>query len=149
MLSRRVESGAMQLIEWQKKFETGIAEVDFEHKSLVGLVNATLVRLGAAPGPGDARELLGEIDAKITAHFALEEKVMREAGYPGYAGHKADHERLLDEIREIMDMHEARRPAGQADLLAARLSAWFTDHFKTEDARFHAFVSGAQGRARA
>jgi hemerythrin len=39
----------------------------------------------------------------FSAHFALEERFMREHGYDQLALHKADHERLLDEIREIMD----------------------------------------------
>ena len=131
----------MRPIEWQSRFETGIAEVDFEHKNLIDLVNRALEQFEASTSQESTSETLGEIDAKITAHFALEEKIMRGARYPGYAAHKADHERLLDDIRAIMDANEAGEYAKQAECLAERLSTWFTAHFKTEDARFHAFMS--------
>jgi hemerythrin-like metal-binding protein len=79
---------------------------------------------------------LGEIHARISAHFALEEKCMMSLGYEGYPEHKADHEKLLDEIRDIMDevTTGGRFDAAQ---LGARLTAWFVGHFSTLDARFH------------
>jgi len=61
---------------------------------------------------------------------------MREQGYDEYEDHKADHERLLDEIRDIMDEYEDRTGLDEKDF-GARLGIWFTQHFKTKDARFH------------
>jgi len=48
-------------------------------------------------------DFLGELYARIAAHFALKEKIMRDNGYDEYHDHKADHERLLDDIRDLMD----------------------------------------------
>lgn len=132
----------MHLIEWQSRFETGIPSVDYEHKELIGLVNQALERLEKSSGSAAASDILGEISVKISAHFALEEKIMRDARYPGFNGHKADHERLLDDIRDIMDAHELASSASRAALAGERLSAWFTEHFRTEDAKFHAFLGG-------
>ncbi len=127
----------MALIEWRKEFETGISDVDYEHVRLVELINALYRNLHARPTRELIAGTLGEIYAKISAHFALEEKIMRERGYDQYADHKADHERLLDEIRDIMDAFEANPDFAYEGALAERLTPWFTVHFKTKDARFH------------
>ena len=95
----------MTRLQWRDEFSIGIADVDYEHRELVGLINDLIERIGK--GSGDSvPEYLGEIYARIAAHFALEEKIMRECNYDQYADHKADHDRLLDVIREIMDDYD-------------------------------------------
>jgi hemerythrin len=127
----------MALLEWRDEFAIGVAEVDYEHHELIKLINhlhKTMVEGSTDP---QVASFLGEIHTAIAAHFALEEKVMRENRYSHYADHKADHEELLDEIREIMDRFDSGAySAGRADLGAA-LSSWFGRHFQTHDARLH------------
>lgn len=126
----------MALIDWDERFRVGIASVDHEHRELIGLINALHERLG---GGHSVADFLGEIYTRISAHFALEEKIMRARKYDQYADHKADHERLLDEIRDIMDDYEDKR-IYQDEILAGRLRSWFGDHFRTRDARLHLFL---------
>jgi hemerythrin len=131
------------LLEWRDEFRIGIAEVDHEHRELIGLINSLHGRL-VEPGQGaGVSEFLGELHAQISAHFALEEKVMRSRHYAHFADHKQDHERLLDEIREIMDAYElhGRYDAGA---LAAALDTWFGEHFRKRDARLHAALSASR-----
>lgn len=128
----------MALIEWRDEFRIGIADVDYEHESLIALINQLYEALGERRGREAVLDFLGEIHARIAAHFALEERIMREAGYDQYEAHKADHERLLDDIRDIMDDYEAGAEIDDVDAeLARRLEAWFGVHFRTHDARLH------------
>jgi hemerythrin len=124
------------LLEWRDEFRIGIPEVDHEHQELIGLINSLHGRL-VGPGQGvGVVEFLGELHAQIASHFALEEKVMRSGRYAEFDDHKQDHERLLDEIREIMDGYELH---GRYDTgaLATALDSWFSEHFRTHDARLH------------
>lgn len=130
----------MPLIEWRDEFEIGLASVDHEHKELIGLINRLHADLAGDPSAGAVGAFLGEIHAKISAHFALEEQQMRALRYDELAGHKADHEDLLDEIREIMDAYEAGAYRDLEAELAGRLHDWFVRHFKTKDARLHKFL---------
>ncbi len=127
----------MPLIDWRQEFELGIASVDHEHKELIDLINDLHAGLEGDATPEMLSAFLGEIYARIAAHFALEEKVMRDVRYRGYDEHKADHEELLEAIREIMDDYEAGAFAELSDVLAERLRAWFADHFRDQDARLH------------
>lgn len=62
---------------------------------------------------------------------------MRERGYDQYAEHKADHEHLLDEIRDIMERYERSADVDYDEALSRELQAWFSDHFKSKDSRLH------------
>ena len=126
----------MSLIAWDDRFSVGEASVDHEHRELIGLINETYDRLKRPDADITVPDFLGEIYTRISAHFALEEKLMRASRYDQYPEHKADHERLLDEIRDIMDDYEDRR-IFDAEQLAQRLGSWFTGHFRTHDARLH------------
>lgn len=127
----------MALIEWKEEFNTGVAEVDHEHRHLIDLINRLDERLRHEDSDTTVVEFLGEIFARISAHFALEEKVMRDRRYDAYDEHKADHERLLDVIRDIMDDYETGAYDDVAGTLSEHLERWFGEHFKTMDARLH------------
>lgn len=127
----------MTLIEWKSEFGTGIPALDHEHRELIGLLNQVYDRLKPAGGTCAVEAFLGEVHAQISAHFALEEAIMRRERYKDYRPHKEDHERLLDEIRDIMDDCEGEASADIGAALAPRLERWFVQHFRTHDARLH------------
>lgn len=127
----------MTLIEWRDEFNTGIAEVDYEHAKLIELINIAHARLEAGAPASEIEGFLGNIHTWIAAHFALEEVVMKSKGYDEYESHKADHERLLDAIRDIMTTFDAGDFDGMSEDLSARLRDWFVGHFRDKDSRLH------------
>jgi len=126
----------MTLLEWKPEFSVGDASIDHEHEHMIQQINTLYEQL---TGPVDAETVeavLGEIHADISAHFALEERLMREVSYGEYEDHKDDHEELLDQILDLMDGFYEDPEAGQK-LLKTRLSNWFGRHFASFDARLH------------
>lgn len=126
----------MTLIEWKDEYSVGVPAVDEEHRELIDLINTLYDNMRADERQPDVMEFLGEIYARIASHFALEELLMRRHAYDEYRDHKRDHERLLEEIRDIMDDYEDGKLLDD-DELARRLDAWFSVHFRTRDARLH------------
>jgi len=126
----------MSLVNWKEEFSVGVLEVDYEHQELIALIN----ELHRSVQEGVTRDQvvagLGEIYAQIAAHFALEEKVMRKMRYRLLREHKADHEALLDDLRDIMDEVEDDGDFDELQL-ATDLDRWFSEHFRTHDARLH------------
>lgn len=127
----------MALLEWRPEFETGIPDVDWEHRELVELINQLHDQLGSNAPAAKVSDFLGEVFARISAHFALEESVMRKYNYDQYTDHKSDHEKLLDDIRDIMDDFESGKYTTYDETLSAAIHDWFVNHFKTRDARLH------------
>ena len=126
----------MSLIEWKDEFSVGVASVDLEHRELIDLINELHALLGKNASADEVVSMLGEIFAQISAHFALEEKFMRDTHYPLLAQHKQDHEVLLDELRDMMDLVEDDGSYDESGL-SEDLRRWFTEHFRTHDARLH------------
>lgn len=126
----------MGLLHWEKRYSVGIEAVDHEHRELVELINRLHEQAKAQGSKMAVLGFFGDLYKAISAHFALEERFMREKSYDQLRAHKGDHERLLDEIRDIMEDYEVN-DLFEERLLAQRLDAWFSRHFETHDARLH------------
>jgi hemerythrin-like metal-binding protein len=127
-------------IAWRDEYSVGLPDVDHEHRVLIEMINEAAMALGPQTPNARIVEELGEICARVAAHFALEEREMRDLKYVGLGEHKRDHERLLEDILDIMA--DVESPRGyDAALLEKRLTAWFTEHFRTHDARLHHWLA--------
>lgn len=130
----------MSLIEWKEQYSLGVPEVDHEHRELIALINALYESVKQSSSDADVADFLGELYVRISAHFALEEKIMRDNDYDEYEDHKADHESLLDGIRDLMDDYEDGVYV-DVERFGKRLDEWFSEHFRTRDARLHKKIS--------
>jgi hemerythrin len=126
----------MPLLQWKDEYSVGINAVDYEHKQLIELINRLSEEIDAEGSKVTVPAFFGDLLRGISAHFALEERFMRERRYGNLEPHKADHERLLDDLRDIMDVFEHTEKIDAATL-TARLDTWFTRHFRTHDAELH------------
>lgn len=126
----------MSLITWKDEYSVGVAAVDLEHRELIELINDLDAAMQRQATHATVVQALGEIFARISAHFALEEKIMRDAGYADFGPHKADHESLLDQLADIIHAVEIGDKLDDRDL-SSRLNRWFTGHFGSHDAKLH------------
>ena len=133
----------MALIEWNDDFNSGIKSVDHEHQELVNEINELYGKITDDCGVETVEFHLGEIHGLIEQHFALEERLMRDGRYPNYTSHKIDHDKLLEEIREIMDAVSTDPDMDTGTALAERLDKWFSEHFRTHDRDLHRLMPDA------
>ncbi len=126
----------MRLLDWKDEYSVGIEAVDHEHKELIALINGLYAELESTDARRTVPAFFGDLLKAIGAHFALEERFMRERNYDRLDRHKADHERLLDELRDIMDAFDHAIEIDSVEL-ADRMDVWFSRHFRTHDAEFH------------
>jgi hemerythrin len=126
----------MTLLEWKPEYSVGDAAIDHEHEHMIQQINMLYSKLSGPVNAELVESVLGEIHANISAHFALEERLMRKNGYSEYEDHKEDHEDLLDQIHDLMDSFYQDQEVGQK-LLKSQLSNWFGRHFSSFDARLH------------
>ncbi len=126
----------MTLLKWEPEFSVGDAAIDYEHEMMIHQINILYDQLGTSADSAAIEAVLGEIHADISAHFALEERMMRQAKYIEYEDHREDHEELLDQLHELMDAYFQNAEDGE-EMLRLKLSNWFSHHFSTFDARLH------------
>jgi hemerythrin len=96
----------MAYLDWNPAFDTGIPGIDYEHHRLVDMLNEINELVLSKAEPHKVADTLARFHTLATAHFALEEKIMRDQRYPGLAGRRDIHYQLLDQVREIMDGYE-------------------------------------------
>jgi len=126
-------------MEWGPALETGHDQIDMEHRALVEAVN----RLHDALDQGKDREELGRIlgflrDYAVT-HFAAEEALMIQVGYPQASAHFAAHADLVMRLSDHLADFRAGRVVATGTLLAF-LEEWLVDHILSQDQDFGAFL---------
>jgi hemerythrin len=126
----------MSPLQWRGDFDTGIREMDVEHRRLIAHIMELQQELAGNADTSRLLKVLSRIYAEIAEHFSLEERVMQQMRYKAYADHKEDHDTLLDDLREIMDMVREDGVLDEAGL-TDDLDRWFSDHFRLHDAKFY------------
>ncbi|GEM_PF-189180 len=134
----------MAFLEFKDSYRTGHDSVDHEHEELIGLINDLHSTLGNSGEKEKVEEILGEMHGQISSHFALEEKVMRDQHYEDYAAHSRDHNRLLDEILDIMDRVHNDGSYEYMERLEKEVADWFEVHFREMDGKFHGKISNTE-----
>jgi hemerythrin len=125
----------MALIEWKQEYELGLPELDFEHRDLLEQVSALYAQCAATPQPAIVADCLGRLHARLAAHFALEERTMVEMRNPRFAAHKAEHDRFLEEVTDIVASFDdsAQVVAADIEAFAHRVRDWIVGHITTYD----------------
>ncbi len=124
----------MSLTSLKDGLETGIKGLDYEHRRLVGAMEEICDNFEQVESRRTVSGWFGELYAETSAHFALEETLMRNSRYAAYETHKADHERLLERIRSMMESYEDGKCLGCNLSLRACLESWFAAHARDMDA---------------
>lgn len=131
----------MDKIQWLKDYETGIDRIDFQHKSLVNILNDII----AVPNMEDSqRNMVLEVNLeallKYTVyHFESEEKFMLEANYPKFKEHIKEHEALKKTANEFVE----RFKNGERNLekpIVDFLKKWLISHIGKSDMDYVPYV---------
>lgn len=73
-------------------------------------------------------------------HFGDEEQRMQSTGFPAYAEHRADHQRILGDMNRFSQRIQAGRASMAKAWLNESLPAWFDVHAKTMDSALAAHL---------
>lgn len=133
----------MPALVWSSELELGLTPMDDTHREFVDLVNRI-----AEAGDADLVGALDELIAHTVAHFAQEDRWMRESGFPPTHCHQGEHERVLGVMREVRG-HVERGDIALGRNLIEELPGWFENHAATMDAALAWYVSTTGYRATA
>jgi len=128
------------LFKWDDSFLIGIKELDHEHKVLIDDINRLHEELAKHDEKSETEEYLGDIYARMQAHFALEEHVMKEHGYKYLDEHKREHEELLDSYTEYMVQFLNDDGVSSDKSIEDNLKHWVITHIVTSDKKMSLMV---------
>jgi len=127
-------------IEWKPSFETGIVEVDTDHRRLVALINELEAILAEG---GEAARIGAVIDALMDYadyHFKREEGMMRRFGYAELASHEDAHVQFGQFLGDLVGNCMLNPTLDTARVLQEYLQHWLVDHILTEDMKYVPFL---------
>ncbi|MCL2044558.1 MAG: hemerythrin domain-containing protein [Treponema sp.] len=90
---------------WQQEYSVGIIILDRQHKEIIALIRdlSQLCTIDDRVSYDTFKLMVSSTMEYLRHHFWEEEKHMREKNYPGFAKHKAIHETMLTELKEMID----------------------------------------------
>lgn len=120
-------------IVWSDELNTGIQEIDKQHRRIVDYINA-LESAKAADELTMVATVINECVDYTATHFAFEEQLQHEAGYEFLEVHRKVHAMFTQRIAE----YQRRFNAGEdvAAELHDLLGRWLVNHIKLDDADY-------------
>ncbi len=117
----------------QQSPEIHMQEIDGQHRMLVTLMTDLHEALKYARATETISDAFDEVVEYTNYHFTVEERLMRESGFPGYLLHKAVH----DVVRvQLLDLRAQFENGGRGAVSPATLQFlrdWLISHITAED----------------
>ncbi len=127
-------------IKWDDSFLIGIEELDHEHRVLINDINRLHGELARQDKKSEVEKCLGDIYARMQAHFALEEHVMKEHEYKFFDEHKREHEKLLDGYTEYMMQILNDKAVTFSSPIEDTLRYWVINHIVESDKKMSLMI---------
>ncbi|GAB0057487.1 Bacteriohemerythrin [Candidatus Magnetaquicoccaceae bacterium FCR-1] len=120
---------------WTGNLDTGMVDIDNDHKKLVDMVNQIHKLLKQSAGRDQVMKIIAELADYTHFHFGREEKLFEKYQYPETPAHKEKHVKLLNEVSDLMKKFQEGDFAAPMDLLTLAKS-WLVQHILRTDMRY-------------
>ncbi|WP_429071615.1 bacteriohemerythrin [Aeromonas dhakensis] len=124
-----------ELLHWNEAFMVQVPSMDNQHLGLFEAMNR-LYQAVIDKSPAQLRkQRLDELLKLAIQHFADEEQVMEQVGYPELRRHKEEHARLLAELDTLMQRNGPDDEEFNMELLVF-LKNWLLNHISKVDKQY-------------
>jgi hemerythrin len=129
---------SFETLHWKPDYETGVREIDLQHRFFMDLINRLHEELIGATDSDYRAALFEELSNYARFHFVSEENLMFKFGYPDLDHHRMMHRQLIDEL-------SWRAQEKSYDAILEFLVRWFIAHTVEEDCRIGQFLAAKTG----
>lgn len=133
----------MTFFEWGPQYDLGVAQMNDEHKIIIGLMNRLWEQNAANASKETLISTLEKLRAYTTMHFADEERYMESISYPDIEPHRNIHKNILHRL-DLFSVGYRREtsPAIPEDFFEF-LKDWLSAHIRHVDRKY---ASRPQGK---
>ena len=130
----------LMAMQWRDELATGVEQIDRQHQELIARVNGLLAACWQGKGKAEVAETLAFLGDYVVTHFADEEKLQQEAGYPDLAAHKALHEQFIADYGQLVQEFERTGATVGLVVKVNRVVVdWLVQHISRVDKAFAEF----------
>jgi len=120
------------LFVWDSKYNTGIDEIDHEHKALVDLINDLYEAMQDGSGGALLLPVFSALKHYTETHFAREERYMLKCSVPDREKHFQEHTLMASKLSELESRHRNGEAAISLQTLTF-LRDWLKNHICVVD----------------
>ncbi len=117
-----------------------VGAMDADHKRMFEIVRELYTAMRSGHGAAVAEKVLGRLIDHTANHFAAEEKLMEQHGYPLLALHRAEHRAMADRVKAFKKDFDAGSSTILPELLGF-LDGWLKNHTQSVDQKYVAFLN--------
>ena len=129
----------MEKIYWKDEYSVGVEKIDHQHRHLFEIINKLIEqRSAASPDSKLVSETLTEMLNYAKEHFATEEELMQEYGYPEIEQHKEQHIYFFKTTAEL-SINALNNQSMVYSEIIEFLKLWLTLHIPKVDMRYKEF----------
>jgi hemerythrin-like metal-binding protein len=125
-------TGAMALFDWRDDYSVKVPSIDAQHQQLVAILNQLHEGMTSGTGTERMSALLASLVDYTAKHFAYEEALFAEHGYPGTQAHVDEHKRLVTQVLEFKRKFELGEASINMQLMKF-LKDWLIKHILGSD----------------
>lgn len=122
----------MALFEWNDDFSVKVPSIDAQHKGLVDMLNSLHAGMSSGAGSDQLASILAGLIDYTAKHFAHEEKLFAEHGYPDAEAHIAEHQKLVGQVLDYQAKFERKEVRMNMELMRF-LKDWLIKHILGSD----------------
>ena len=126
-------------IEWDDAYSVGIDSIDQQHKRLISLINQLQTAVDYSTGEEFEREALDELVDYTKTHFSYEEELMQKYAYPEFEPHKAQHQKMIQQVEEVLAEYEQDHDRAMRRALDF-LKQWLINHINGTDKEYSEYL---------
>lgn len=123
-------------MKWPDEYNIGIEKVDSQHRKLFRML--VQLKQSFAKDEDSAKALRFLVDY-TKEHFSSEEALMQEIDYPEYEAHRKIHQRLIDQVTDILTGLKSGDRLDPPSLIRF-LTDWLLTHIGEEDRQIGVFM---------
>ncbi len=125
----------MSGLAWNHANTVGVQAMDDQHGILMDTVNELRQQLLRGEKLDQIGKKLDRLVEFTGMHFQCEESLLEKHQFPGLKEHRAEHQRLLNEIKEAVERADHGAAANIQPLLAF-LRDWYSSHVENLDRQY-------------
>ena len=129
----------MAFLNFTDKLSVKIGIIDEQHKILISIINDLHDAMVAGKGRIAIYDTLIRLIDYTKMHFAMEQRLMAQYGYPERKTHETQHQELVNQVDEL----DRKVKAGQTTVTIETmdfLKKWLNHHILQTDHKFGEFL---------
>ena len=132
----------VMLINWDRSFECGIAEIDQQHQMLVQIINDLFKAMSIGAGQEVMADILKRLTNYTQYHFSTEEKYFDLFSFEDTEFHKEEHRFFIGKINRLRREHSEWKKQRQGASIPTTidlyemLQEWLLNHIQGSDREY-------------